>query len=436
MKISDLEGKKMAVHCKTKELSDKFLNKLELSGFDTLLSDRWNIYGKNTCYSIYKGKVYYGRYSYYESEDYEIHEFEGWEEELRIKTIEQLQKLGKKDVIRCKTLDLATEFLAKLHSKGYRWASHDSLVGESNWDKYGSQTCYFVEGKQLCYSDDLYFERNGFKIYEFEGWEDELNIKKGMIIHCETEQQAIRLLEDLDRRGYKWLSGSSLTLHASWGIHKEETCYSIGSGMVQYASLGFYKRSGSEVTKFSDLLIPHCIEERKLYSSVLSNFNGHRVVEFYEDSEGQPNIVFSSGCVYEGYKRLKDFEANVEIKYGSNKNSLVYRTYMLEADKMRLALNLPALGTYVAIFRELLGKFIPSELAESGLAETARNHVCLWVRVALDHSSSFSYDSDNVIMSYEVADQNLSFNIGVDQLCVALGVTKEEIYNSIKYTSS
>lgn len=71
------------------------------------------------------------------------------------------------------------------------------------------------------------------------------------------------------------------------------------------------------------------------YCSILEKFDGYEWVKFYICKK-EIAIEFEKGLCYKGRKGLKKFERNVEEKYGFNKNSLIYRKYMLEADKLRL----------------------------------------------------------------------------------------------------
>ncbi|APU87377.1 hypothetical protein NPD8_3977 (plasmid) [Clostridium botulinum] len=97
---------------------------------------------------------------------------------------------------------------------------------------------------------------------------------------------------------------------------------------------------------------------KERYHSRLNNFNNHKWVDFYEDGDGQPNVHWAEGCHDIGLEGLNNFETRVNKEYGEDKNNLIYRTYMLESDKLRLALNLQArnIGAIIQInnFNSLL----------------------------------------------------------------------------------
>lgn len=85
MDINSLIGKMIAVHCPTKELSEKFLSECVKAGFPVSDSDRdyWHRYTNRTCYSLqgspetpdkYKD-VSFATKSFYESLGYDIIEY-------------------------------------------------------------------------------------------------------------------------------------------------------------------------------------------------------------------------------------------------------------------------------------------------------------------------------------------------------------------------
>lgn len=79
MNIKSLTNKRIAVHCPTKELSEKFLSECEAAGFsDEYDKTFWYIYKENTCYVLHGGKcgfISYCDINFYESEGYDIIEY-------------------------------------------------------------------------------------------------------------------------------------------------------------------------------------------------------------------------------------------------------------------------------------------------------------------------------------------------------------------------
>ena len=44
-------------------------------------------------------------------------------------------------------------------------------------------------------------------------------------VHTPTEDEAITLLSELDKKGYEWISGKKLTDITNYEVQKEKTCY-------------------------------------------------------------------------------------------------------------------------------------------------------------------------------------------------------------------
>ena len=76
-------------------------------------------------------------------------------------------------------------------------------------------------------------------------------------VHTPTEEQAIALLEALDKRGFRWFSGNKLT-EATY-YENENTCYDFGVSKypymvtVTYESLDFYQKFGYTIIEFSEI---------------------------------------------------------------------------------------------------------------------------------------------------------------------------------------
>lgn len=60
-------------------------------------------------------------------------------------------------------------------------------------------------------------------------------IKENTVVHCETEQEAKRILGMAHELGYKWLYGASFKDYNNWDENGNDTCYYLFKGM--YGSL-------------------------------------------------------------------------------------------------------------------------------------------------------------------------------------------------------
>lgn len=56
----------------------------------------------------------------------------------------------------------------------------------------------------------------------FQEW---LNSRKELFIHCRTHEEAIFLCEQLDKAGKTWLSGRPYTDNDFWDEYNTSTCY-------------------------------------------------------------------------------------------------------------------------------------------------------------------------------------------------------------------
>lgn len=187
------------------------------------------------------------------------------------------------------------------------------------------------------------------------------------------------------------------------------------------------------------------IKQKPLYISSLENFNSHRWVSFYETEEGNANVKFAEGC---HYYNLSEFEDSVEEKYGENKTGMVYRTYMLEAEKIRLALNMPP--------REIKEKIIlltsikdvldnKKDIIEKYIEEQKGNYYYpknkMWFSLASLKDSRFKYlrsfrcDDENnyyydlIVVEHEIEDNIYNIAIPVPILAEATGIEEQVLYN-------
>ncbi|WP_291566881.1 MULTISPECIES: hypothetical protein [unclassified Clostridium] len=188
-----------------------------------------------------------------------------------------------------------------------------------------------------------------------------------------------------------------------------------------------------------------------LFAKKLKNFSNHKWVKYYIDLEGEPNIQFAEGCHYNGKEDLEKFEENVLDKYGKNKNSIQYKTYMLIADTLRLKLNLSyrTTGTVIKVcnFNQILkeqhcviSNFIEDSISQFKSTEdkyyVPKN--VMWLMYSqIDEQQEFKYlknsntsQEDNYyydLITLNYLDNN--FAIPVPILAKILQVTEEDLYN-------
>lgn len=79
-----------------------------------------------------------------------------------------------------------------------------------------------------------------------------------IVIHTPTEEQAEKLLEELDKKGFTWLGGEKLTNMARYEGFREKTCYvfSCGSKLykeIRYGSLKVHQECGYTIIEFADI---------------------------------------------------------------------------------------------------------------------------------------------------------------------------------------
>lgn len=229
----------------------------------------------------------------------------------------------------------------------------------------------FNEGMLKAFADEnkfrIYMEDGDFAMDVYSGlpeitWKqligkDKLNPKENMLSIWEHGKIAIKLQSEED---YNLLLESSLNKVINEHDITFESLITWKNGSVQV-----FEPYSENIPKIKTYSWKQFIglELLSLYSSELKNFNSHEWVKFYEDIEGQPNVEWKEGCHNTGIEEIEGFEKRVEDKYGDRKEEIIYRTYMLESDKLRLALKLPARaigqgGTVIKIcnFKNLISK--------------------------------------------------------------------------------
>ena len=64
-------------------------------------------------------------------------------------------------------------------------------------------------------------------------------IKENTVIHCETEQEAKRILGMAHELGYKWWRGKSYENNTEWNVCKSKMCYDLFEG--SYSDYDYFK---------------------------------------------------------------------------------------------------------------------------------------------------------------------------------------------------
>ena len=83
---------------------------------------------------------------------------------------------------------------------------------------------------------------------------------QNIAIHTTTETQATTLLEALDKKGYKWNSGTKLTDYSNFEVYEENTCYNFSActdgvllnKKVMYGPLSLYQEHYT-IIEFTDI---------------------------------------------------------------------------------------------------------------------------------------------------------------------------------------
>lgn len=80
-------------------------------------------------------------------------------------------------------------------------------------------------------------------------------IKQGkVVVHCDTEEKAMVLLEELDKCGVCWCGGMRIGSYTYWDYDEEDTCYHIDDDSLVHSSKDFYMRHNYRIIEFEELL--------------------------------------------------------------------------------------------------------------------------------------------------------------------------------------
>lgn len=151
---------------------------------------------------------------------------------------------------------------------------HPDSGGDINNGLWGVGISKWMDGwnvwntNGLLYCDGIWVERLEEKKIHIKD-----TIKEYTVIHCETEEEAKRILGMAHELGYKWCSGEGYKNDTIWRDHKEKTCYRLIDGTLSnydyfknrnYNIIPSTQIADLEPTKSSDwVLAPEDIKEIK-----------------------------------------------------------------------------------------------------------------------------------------------------------------------------
>lgn len=90
-------------------------------------------------------------------------------------------------------------------------------------------------------------------------------IKPGMVIHCKTEEEAKKLIEESYKQGYEW-NGNGSVDDTFWNYY-EKMCYRFENDIkITYERLEYFidEYGANRITEFTDLIEPELSAEEVL----------------------------------------------------------------------------------------------------------------------------------------------------------------------------
>ena len=82
------------------------------------------------------------------------------------------------------------------------------------------------------------------------------------VINTKTQKEYSKLMEILEKKGYKWLSGDKLTEFNYWSVYKEDTCIYIEKTRISYSYKGWF-RSDYKIISFQKYMNQEHINQEK-----------------------------------------------------------------------------------------------------------------------------------------------------------------------------
>ena len=77
---------------------------------------------------------------------------------------------------------------------------------------------------------------------------------KNIVVYTPTEKQAITLLKAVDKKGYRWASGTKPSTETYYKIYEGRTCYDFElKNQICYGSLSFYQKEGYTIIEFRNI---------------------------------------------------------------------------------------------------------------------------------------------------------------------------------------
>ena len=96
-------------------------------------------------------------------------------------------------------------------------------------------------------------------------------IKEDTVIHCETEEEANRILGMAHELGYRWCTGDGYKNNTKWEDYKEETCYNIFVGHYGYVKFSESNNQIIPSTQIADL--EEKKSDKKRYEVIKTTFS-------------------------------------------------------------------------------------------------------------------------------------------------------------------
>jgi spore coat polysaccharide biosynthesis protein SpsF (cytidylyltransferase family) len=80
-----------------------------------------------------------------------------------------------------------------------------------------------------------------------------------IVVHTATEEEAKKLLNELDKRGHIWFNGEKVITKTHYEVFKEDTCYDFGVSVqlcgngVMFGSISGAQKGGCKIIEFSEI---------------------------------------------------------------------------------------------------------------------------------------------------------------------------------------
>ena len=190
--IDDFKNEEIAVHCDTKEKSDKFMKYLESVGLGSL--NTYHVYNERTCYE-YPRTLKYSDKKYFTDNNYIVVDFDQFEikEKMLAKKMYTFNEINSnKIVVHCPTPNDE-----KLFFKFFKEFATEEITQKS---RYGSYTCYGINSSTYSFGNVGHYEHNNYKIittdqlqFKENKMKYQLNVERlsAKVIHtkspCQTE---------------------------------------------------------------------------------------------------------------------------------------------------------------------------------------------------------------------------------------------------------